>query len=163
MAVGECSVAGCDRDVVARGWCSAHYFRWRKHGDVLADRPVGQRRSRSRHCSVPRCGRVVKARGWCRVHYERWRRFGSVQADIPIQVKSNSGTIVLSACVWVSRHAGKGTLKRARELADRGGRYLVSASGAFLDRLAQTDDGQYVTDDNIDEIAEWLERTVDDG
>lgn len=32
-----CSV--CGRPVVARGWCSGHYQRWRRHGDPLAGRP----------------------------------------------------------------------------------------------------------------------------
>jgi hypothetical protein len=33
-------VKGCGRGVHSRGWCRAHYGRWRTHGDVLADRPV---------------------------------------------------------------------------------------------------------------------------
>ena len=28
-----CSVDGCDNEVLARGWCSKHYRRWRSHGD----------------------------------------------------------------------------------------------------------------------------------
>lgn len=27
-----CCISGCDRPHVARGWCSTHYARWRKHG-----------------------------------------------------------------------------------------------------------------------------------
>lgn len=38
---GECSVDGCDRDVSSRGWCSAHYERWRSKGDVFAHVPIG--------------------------------------------------------------------------------------------------------------------------
>ena len=30
-----CSVDGCARNTVARGWCGAHYQRWAKHGDPL--------------------------------------------------------------------------------------------------------------------------------
>lgn len=30
-----CKVDGCHKRVVARGWCSAHYHRWRTHGDPL--------------------------------------------------------------------------------------------------------------------------------
>ena len=29
----QCSVAGCERLARARGWCSPHWQRWRKHGD----------------------------------------------------------------------------------------------------------------------------------
>lgn len=31
-----CAVATCGRTSHARGWCSTHYERWRKHGDHLA-------------------------------------------------------------------------------------------------------------------------------
>jgi hypothetical protein len=40
-----CSVGGCDRSASIRGWCSAHYARWRKHGDVLAGTPLTAKRS----------------------------------------------------------------------------------------------------------------------
>lgn len=30
-----CAVEGCGRATEARGWCSKHYLRWRKHGDPL--------------------------------------------------------------------------------------------------------------------------------
>lgn len=29
----ECSIDGCHSRVVARGWCSRHYQRWKNHGD----------------------------------------------------------------------------------------------------------------------------------
>lgn len=29
-----CSVAGCGKPHLARGWCNQHYIRWRIHGDV---------------------------------------------------------------------------------------------------------------------------------
>ena len=31
-----CSIEGCDRPVKSRGWCAAHYKRWREYGDPLA-------------------------------------------------------------------------------------------------------------------------------
>lgn len=30
-----CSIAGCGKRVLARGWCDMHYTRWRRHGDPL--------------------------------------------------------------------------------------------------------------------------------
>jgi hypothetical protein len=30
-----CSIPDCGKPVAARGWCNAHYRRWRRHGDPL--------------------------------------------------------------------------------------------------------------------------------
>jgi hypothetical protein len=35
----KCSVDGCDRAADVRGWCRAHYKRWRRHGDPTAGQP----------------------------------------------------------------------------------------------------------------------------
>jgi hypothetical protein len=36
MAISRiCLIATCDKKAFARGWCSAHYERWRRHGDPL--------------------------------------------------------------------------------------------------------------------------------
>jgi hypothetical protein len=37
MAPGSCSL--CPKPVLARGWCNAHYKRWRKTGDPLGSVP----------------------------------------------------------------------------------------------------------------------------
>lgn len=31
-----CSITDCGKKFYARGWCYAHYLRWRRHGDPLA-------------------------------------------------------------------------------------------------------------------------------
>jgi hypothetical protein len=41
-----CSVPTCGARVAKRGWCGAHYMRWREHGDIQADVPVRGRLSR---------------------------------------------------------------------------------------------------------------------
>lgn len=33
-----CKISECGKQAFARGWCNAHYMRWRKHGDPLAGR-----------------------------------------------------------------------------------------------------------------------------
>jgi hypothetical protein len=35
MSAKICSIPGCDKPHYARGWCSMHYARWLRHGDVL--------------------------------------------------------------------------------------------------------------------------------
>lgn len=34
-----CSIPDCTKVVRARGWCSAHYTRWQRHGDPIAGGP----------------------------------------------------------------------------------------------------------------------------
>src|SRR5690625_7491880 len=71
MPAGVCEVEGCERPHEARGWCKAHYERWRKYGDPLAS------------TRAVRGGREMEgwerrhyAKGWCRAHYERWSKHG---------------------------------------------------------------------------------------
>lgn len=39
-----CSIEGCEKAVLARGWCASHYHRWKRHGD-----PLGGGRTRVIH------------------------------------------------------------------------------------------------------------------
>jgi hypothetical protein len=68
---GTCTVDGCERPHKAHGWCKAHYFRWRDHGDPLGGRPP-----RSPVCTVDGCGEPHQARGYCGTHYRRWWEHG---------------------------------------------------------------------------------------
>jgi hypothetical protein len=34
LATRLCSIDGCERDYLARGWCRLHYSRWRNHGST---------------------------------------------------------------------------------------------------------------------------------
>ena len=34
--MSTCSIDGCEKPRKARGWCSAHWSRWHRHGDPLA-------------------------------------------------------------------------------------------------------------------------------
>lgn len=36
--MSECTIEGCGKPVLAKGWCSMHYNRWRKNGDPLTIR-----------------------------------------------------------------------------------------------------------------------------
>jgi hypothetical protein len=66
-----CRVAGCGGKSQARGWCGAHYQRWRRFGDPLFHPPEQVRR-----CSVEGCDRTSNARQLCSSHYRRWQLYG---------------------------------------------------------------------------------------
>lgn len=70
MAEATCSIDGCERVRLTRGWCSNHYALWRRNG--VPERVKG----RERPCAVEGCGRSASARGWCSGHYQRWWETG---------------------------------------------------------------------------------------
>jgi hypothetical protein len=44
MTRPDCTVGGCGRSWYGRGYCRAHYVRWRRHGDPRAAVPIRRRR-----------------------------------------------------------------------------------------------------------------------
>src|SRR6266704_1989769 len=67
---GVCKVDGCDRLVVARGWCRRHYQRWKLKGDPG---PAGLIRQwpAPETCTVEGCDKPYFSGGYCEMH--RWR------------------------------------------------------------------------------------------
>lgn len=107
-----CSVEDCDRPAKSRGWCSTHYKRWRRHGDLSDPAPLPDL------CAVEGCARARHSRGWCVAHYSRWARTGDVHADAPVVEHNNddpTGSIRLAERVWLDgeciRWGGSRTLK----------------------------------------------------
>ena len=99
-AIGEtCSIDGCNKEKAARGWCSTHWARWRKHGDPLGgswDAP-----KMAPKCEAEGCGRESRSR-WdmkislCPKHYLRMARSGSL--DNPFDEPTPDGLCIEIGC-----------------------------------------------------------------
>jgi hypothetical protein len=81
-----CSVPGCGRRYVAKGYCSGHYQRW-KYGSDVRD-PVREYQYYDGVCSVGDCARPQRKRGYCTTHASRLQRTGDACEDVPIRVYS---------------------------------------------------------------------------
>ena len=73
MTTANCSIEGCERPRVARGWCDSHYRLWKKNGDPL----IKKTRTRG-ECSLDDCGEPHRGLGYCAKHYERLVNAGGV-------------------------------------------------------------------------------------
>jgi len=71
-SVSTCTITGCDKKAVARGWCTTHYQRWRFHDDPDYD-PKAKYEG---YCEVKSCDRPKFQKGYCCSHYMRWWRHG---------------------------------------------------------------------------------------
>lgn len=68
MADRICTEPGCERPGVSRGFCIAHYSRWRR-SEGAAGRPA---------CSTEGCAKPTDARGLCATHLRRAQRAGEI-------------------------------------------------------------------------------------
>ena len=98
-----CSIEGCDGPVKTRGWCQAHYVRWRHTGSTGS--PVVVRRQRGRVCSIDGCGRKHQGRGYCDTHLQRFVKYGDPGAA-EIEPRNPGATCSIDGCE--STAAGRG-------------------------------------------------------
>jgi len=52
----ECSIPDCNKPTFCRGWCSAHYSRWQRHGDPLFTKRQSPLPPGAEFKTCPRCG-----------------------------------------------------------------------------------------------------------
>jgi len=81
-----CVVYGCVKPSRCRGWCSAHYERWRRHGspNIVLARAAPPRPPRTQRaaCQVSDCGARPLSRNLCSKHYQRLRKYGDPTASV---------------------------------------------------------------------------------
>lgn len=75
MTNSICSVDGCDRDSLTRGWCQMHYFRVLRKGSPGVAEPIRDYK-RKQVCSVDGCKRKYETAGYCAMHRARVKRAG---------------------------------------------------------------------------------------
>ena len=69
-----CTIEGCGKPILGRGWCAMHYARWQTYGDPLyKTRPYGWQ---SETCAVDDCDRPCHGLGFCSMHYDRFKQYG---------------------------------------------------------------------------------------
>jgi hypothetical protein len=80
-----CSIPGCGKPNLSRGWCRKHYYTWKRHGDPQGKAPPRTRKPPT-PCKVEDCPQPAVCRGWCGIHYQRWRRHGDPLIGRSIQI-----------------------------------------------------------------------------
>lgn len=103
MSERTCSVPGCGRRHVARGWCGAHHGRWLATGDIRAHIPI-RTHNPGALCSIEGCGRPVNSHGLCNSHERRMK--GEVSAGQPIRRYNPGQTCEVEGCDRVSDGRG---------------------------------------------------------
>lgn len=78
MPAGEkkCSVDGCKRPYRAKGYCNAHFHKWRR-GELEA-------KPRYKICKEEKCKKPLFKKGYCEQHYQAWsasKKPGAAQAE----------------------------------------------------------------------------------
>lgn len=99
-----CSVPDCHRVAVTRGWCQAHYLRWRRTGKTDDLRRVGEKRNTI--CEVAGCDRIAITRGLCSTHYGRLKRTGRVDADRRIGARPSPRECSVDKCSAIATERG---------------------------------------------------------
>ena len=72
-----CTIEGCVRPHVARGYCATHYRHWML---AATHRP---------RCVVEGCDRALMGNGLCEMHLSRMRTYGFPLANLPVHYREH--------------------------------------------------------------------------
>jgi hypothetical protein len=105
MKGDPCTIEGCDRPQVARGWCHAHWSRWQRNGDVRADLPIGGVEPYERVMA-----RSVEQPGGCRVWTGAVGTHGYGVTSTPRGAKAKGNRMVCVHRIVAEHHLGPSDL-----------------------------------------------------
>lgn len=71
--IRPCSVPGCSKPVLAKGYCQMHYDRLRNRGTL---EPIDRSK---KPCKVEGCETLAHAFGYCKKHYGYYKRYGDAE------------------------------------------------------------------------------------
>ena len=74
----KCKVEGCKRPYRSKGYCNAHFHKWRK-GELEA-------KPRYKICKEEKCKKPMHKKGYCEQHYGAWsasKKPGVAQVEAP--------------------------------------------------------------------------------
>ena len=118
-AVRTCSIEGCGRKYVARGYCGMHYQRWLTTGQ-LGPADLVNKPAKGLVCQADRCCKDAKAKGFCATHYWRWRAHGQPGAAATVTRKRKGIPREVAGCRRLAD--GDGLCRIHYERRHRGGR-----------------------------------------
>ncbi|MEV8638093.1 HNH endonuclease [Streptosporangium sp. NPDC051023] len=133
MSERICSVPACPEPVKSRGWCSTHYRRWQRTGDV-GNAETGPRVRKP--CAVKGCDSLSRANGFCTMHLKRWKKTGDPGPAETIRIRR---ICTVPRCERPAVGGGHCLMhyKRARRSGDAEG---LTLERRFFDHIAGEDD-----------------------
>lgn len=87
-SIKVCSVEGCGGQHEAKGYCSKHYLRLKRHGSINLPPPDPVTTT----CDVDGCNNIVKRKKLCKLHYKRVWKHGDVGGPLPIKRAKGTGS-----------------------------------------------------------------------
>lgn len=125
-----CNISDCEGMARKRGWCEAHYKRWRTTGDVQAHIPLIRRPPRrgaeKPECSLGDCVKPSYRRTWCRPHYNHWVTYGDPLASAPTELCAWPGGC--DKLVWITKSRSGMCAYHAERVWKRANRGRMNAS-----------------------------------
>ena len=91
----ECSIEGCQNKYKGSGYCSKHYYRFKKNGD-----PNIVRKKQRGICSILGCGKPHSVKGYCFNHFMTYKNRGLIEGySICSVIDCNFTTYCKGLCV----------------------------------------------------------------